>query len=233
MGTFEFFASRGDVEALSLLADYVIARHYPAASEAEKPYRVLLDGVAARQAELIARWQLIGFHPWCDEYRQHVDRRRNHRLSARVLSLIPITPRQSIALSTRPAVTPIATSRDRALEPQMPRASRYFRCSGRTMARQLPKRRKRSTLSRSVRGALLPGLREQAWLDKRTGMAIRRLHRTSFARMEENKADFTLTFRGLCDLPAAGPEADDTIRRLFNDPTAFDDWATEWRRRLG
>ena len=38
-----------------------IARHYPEAATAEHPYRALLDAVVARQADLIARWMLIGF----------------------------------------------------------------------------------------------------------------------------------------------------------------------------
>src|SRR6267143_222125 len=32
VGTFQFFAARGDVEALRLLADHAIARHYPDAA---------------------------------------------------------------------------------------------------------------------------------------------------------------------------------------------------------
>jgi uncharacterized protein YdiU (UPF0061 family) len=43
-------------------------------------------------------------------------------------------------------------------------------------------------------------------------------------RMAANHADFTLTFRNLSDTPQA--------RTLFNDPTAFDSWATAWRTRL-
>jgi len=57
VGTFQFFAARSDVEGLRVLADYVIARHYPGAGN----YRELLDGVIARQAELIARWMCVGF----------------------------------------------------------------------------------------------------------------------------------------------------------------------------
>ena len=37
VGTFQFFAARGDVEALRLLADYVIARHYPDAAARPSP----------------------------------------------------------------------------------------------------------------------------------------------------------------------------------------------------
>ena len=55
------YRHRGDTEALRRLADYVIARHYPEAMTAEQPYRALLDAVVARQADLVARWLLVGF----------------------------------------------------------------------------------------------------------------------------------------------------------------------------
>src|SRR5918995_1083329 len=45
VGTFQFFAARGDVEGLRLLADHVIARHYPEAAGSDRPYRTLLDSV--------------------------------------------------------------------------------------------------------------------------------------------------------------------------------------------
>jgi uncharacterized protein YdiU (UPF0061 family) len=37
VGTFQYFAARGDAEAVRLLADYAIARHCPEAAEAENP----------------------------------------------------------------------------------------------------------------------------------------------------------------------------------------------------
>jgi uncharacterized protein YdiU (UPF0061 family) len=61
VGTFQYFAVRGDEEALRLLADHVLARHYPAAAGAEQPYRALLDAVIAAQADLVAQWLLVGF----------------------------------------------------------------------------------------------------------------------------------------------------------------------------
>src|SRR6188768_1715866 len=61
VGTFQYVAARGDVAALRLLADHVIARHYPDLARAERPYHALLDAVIARQADLVARWLLIGF----------------------------------------------------------------------------------------------------------------------------------------------------------------------------
>lgn len=50
-------------------------------------------------------------------------------------------------------------------------------------------------------------------------------------RMARNGADFTLTFRRLCDA-AANPDGVVAVRSLFTDPIAFDDWAAKWRHRL-
>src|SRR5215470_20373604 len=52
VGTFQFFAARGDLDGLRHLADYAIARHYPELASAERPYPALLSAVTARQAEL-------------------------------------------------------------------------------------------------------------------------------------------------------------------------------------
>ena len=61
VGTFQYFAARGDTEGTRILADYAIARHYPEAAQAQQPYLALLGGVIARQAKLIAQWMLLGF----------------------------------------------------------------------------------------------------------------------------------------------------------------------------
>ncbi len=61
VGTFQFYYARKDHEALQALADHVIARHYPDAAEADNPVRAMLDAIVVRQAELVARWMLVGF----------------------------------------------------------------------------------------------------------------------------------------------------------------------------
>ena len=49
--------------------------------------------------------------------------------------------------------------------------------------------------------------------------------------MQRNQADFTLTFRSLCD--AAEHEAADAhVRSLFANPLDYDEWAVRWRTRL-
>ncbi|MFN6977044.1 MAG: protein adenylyltransferase SelO, partial [Gemmobacter sp.] len=57
VGTFQFFAARGDTEALRLLADMAIARHCPDAGDALG----LLRAAVAAQARLVAQWMALGF----------------------------------------------------------------------------------------------------------------------------------------------------------------------------
>lgn len=57
VGTFQYFAARQDTEALQVLLDHTIARHYP---DAEGPVG-LLNAVLQAQAELVAGWMGVGF----------------------------------------------------------------------------------------------------------------------------------------------------------------------------
>ena len=61
VGTFQFFAARGEVDKLRLLADYTVARHDPALAGTPSRYVALLRAVAVRQANLIAQWMNVGF----------------------------------------------------------------------------------------------------------------------------------------------------------------------------
>ncbi|OYN82191.1 protein adenylyltransferase SelO [Mycolicibacterium sphagni] len=61
VGSFQYVAAAGDLTVLRRLADHAISRHYPAAARADNPYLALLESVIAAQAELIARWMLVGF----------------------------------------------------------------------------------------------------------------------------------------------------------------------------
>ncbi|MBS0619201.1 MAG: YdiU family protein [Spirochaetes bacterium] len=65
VGTFEYAAALGseqnDIAPLKILVDYAIQRHYVGCLAEENPYRAFFDAVAERQAQLIARWQGVGF----------------------------------------------------------------------------------------------------------------------------------------------------------------------------
>jgi uncharacterized protein YdiU (UPF0061 family) len=61
VGTFQYAALLRDPDLLRRLADHAIARHHPAAAEAEDPYLALFAAVVDAQATLVARWMLVGF----------------------------------------------------------------------------------------------------------------------------------------------------------------------------
>ncbi|KQB76699.1 hypothetical protein AK964_22055, partial [Clostridium butyricum] len=61
VGTFEYVSRWGTVEELRSLADYTLQRHFKGEDDKENPYLFLLQEVIKKQAELIAKWQLVGF----------------------------------------------------------------------------------------------------------------------------------------------------------------------------
>jgi serine/tyrosine/threonine adenylyltransferase len=61
VGTFQFASKWCAFGELQELADYTIKRHYPDIEEDEHRYLSLLKEVIKRQAQLITKWQLVGF----------------------------------------------------------------------------------------------------------------------------------------------------------------------------
>ncbi len=61
VGTFEYFAARQDKEALKILADYVMARHYPALQNQPQSYFEMLKAILRAKAELVVNWMRVGF----------------------------------------------------------------------------------------------------------------------------------------------------------------------------
>jgi len=60
-GSFEVFAYRDQHEPIALLADYVIAKHFPDIGDAPDKYLRFLNEVIVRTANLMAKWQAVGF----------------------------------------------------------------------------------------------------------------------------------------------------------------------------
>ena len=61
IGTFEYFASRNDIEGLKRLTDYAIDRHYPEVKHSREQIEGLISAVAQRWAYLVAKWMSLGF----------------------------------------------------------------------------------------------------------------------------------------------------------------------------
>ena len=60
-GSFEIFYYRHQYDHIRTLADHVIEHHYPALLSEKNPYLSLLTEVIKRTATLIAQWQSVGF----------------------------------------------------------------------------------------------------------------------------------------------------------------------------
>lgn len=60
-GHFELFASRDQISELSKLTQFVIDHYYPECNNSKTPVINLLDKVIRNTAELIAKWQAVGF----------------------------------------------------------------------------------------------------------------------------------------------------------------------------
>lgn len=61
VGTFQYAANWGTVEDIRALADYTLKRHFKEENYSGNPYIFLLKEVIKKQADLIAKWQLVGF----------------------------------------------------------------------------------------------------------------------------------------------------------------------------
>lgn len=61
VGSFQYARAMDDEDLLRRLADHAIARHHPAAAEAQNPYLALFEAVVSAQASLVAQWMLVGF----------------------------------------------------------------------------------------------------------------------------------------------------------------------------
>lgn len=61
VGTFQYAAAQGDRDLVQRLLAHAVDRHHPEARGADDLALGLFDAVVAAQAELVARWMLVGF----------------------------------------------------------------------------------------------------------------------------------------------------------------------------
>ena len=231
VGTFQFFAARGDEEALRILADHVIERHYPDASLSDRPYCALLDAVIARQAQLIARWQLVGFI-------HGVMNTDNMSIAGETIDYGPCAFMDTYHPET---VYSSVDQMGRYAYANQPRIAHWnLTVLAETLLPLLGEDEDVAVAEAQDAINRFPGLIEAAYfagMRAKLGLVQEHAGDTELTYdllncMAENKADFTLTFRRLCDVSAADPETDAAVRELFEDPAAFDGWVGRWRERL-
>ena len=230
VGTFQFFAARGDVEGLRHLADYAIARHYPQAAAAANPIRAFLDAVIARQAGLVARWLGIGFI-------HGVMNTDNCSIAGETIDFGPCAFMDTFDPAT---VYSSIDQMGRYAWGNQPRMAGWNVARlAETLIPLLADDEKAALAEAQAALDAYPAQFEAAYaqvLGAKLGLVAPTVDDLALARalldiMAAGEADFTLTFRRLGEA-AADPTADAGVRELFADPAAFDVWAAEWRARL-
>ena len=228
IGTFQYFAAQGDGEAVRLLADHVIARHYPAAASAPHPYRALLGAVVAAQADLVARWLSVGFI-------HGVMNTDNASIAGETIDYGPC----AFIDAYDPAKTFSSIDRQgRYAFGNQPRMAHWNLTRLAEAMLPLVADDEDAAIAEAEKAlaAFAPKF-EQAYqrgLSAKLGLFTARegdaeLAGALLAIMAEHEVDFTLLFRSL-GIAAAGDAT--PARSLFADPTAFDAWSGRWRERL-
>lgn len=230
VGTFQYFAARGDQEALKALLDYVIDRHYPEARNADVPALAVLKAITARQATLIADWMRVGFI-------HGVMNTDNMALSGETIDYGPCafmdrydpqTVFSSIDLGGRYSYT----NQPGIAQWNLARLAETF----------LPLIDAEETKSVELATEVIEGFVEQFETAFLTHMC-RKIGLTSsedgdadlisllLGSMQKARADFTLTFSRLSRV-AEKPTEDATLHDLFATPADIDGWLKAWRERL-
>jgi uncharacterized protein YdiU (UPF0061 family) len=230
VGTFQYFAARDDVEAVRLLADYVIDRHFPEAKADPQPYLALLRAVTNAQTSLIASWMHVGFiHGVMNTDNMAVSGETidfgpcaflDSYDPAAVFSSIDRQGRYAYGNQPHAALWNLARFAETLLPIIDAGADRAVELASEAL----------EAFSSRFSELSLAGLRRKLGLSAgEDGDAA--LAEDLLDAMHRNQADFTLTFRRLCD--AAEAEAGDAgVRSLFANPREYDEWASRWRGRM-
>ena len=230
IGTFEFFANRGDVDGVKTLADYIIARQYGDVASQPNPYLALLNAVIQRTADLIARWQRVGFI-------HGVMNTDNMSVAAETIDYGPCAFMDTYHPETVYSSIDTAGRYAYANQPRIAQwnLARFAQALLPLLAPEEPAAIElaQAALNGFVdqfQSAYLTGMRRKLGLTQaQAGDA--ELIQDLLSCMAQQRADFTQTFRGLGEIAGdAGAAA--TVRGLFADVQAFDAWRLRWRQRL-
>jgi uncharacterized protein YdiU (UPF0061 family) len=228
VGTFQFFAARGEQAKLRHLADYVIDRHYPAVKDQANPYLGLLECVRDRQAELIASWMHVGFiHGVMNTDNMAISGETidygpcafmDHYDSATVFSSIDTRGRYAYARQPKIAQWNLARFAE-TLVPLIDADEKRAVARATEVINAFPERYERHWL-KGMRAKLGLVIEDEADLNLATAF---------LTAMEGKNVDYTLAFRYLAD---AALSREEPIRALFADPSVYDLWSGHWRARL-
>ncbi|MGE5302640.1 MAG: protein adenylyltransferase SelO [Alphaproteobacteria bacterium] len=228
VGTFQFFASRGEHDKVRRLADYAIDRHYPDLKGHANNYLGLIERVCDRQAALIAGWMHVGFiHGVMNTDNMAISGETidygpcafmDHYDPATVFSSIDTQGRYAYGNQPRIAQWNLARLAETLL-PLIDADGNRAIARATEVINGFADQYERHWLS-GMRAKLGLSSEDEADLTLVAGF---------LTAMEGNKVDYTLAFRYLADAALGRQEP---VRALFADPSAYDLWSEHWRARL-
>jgi uncharacterized protein YdiU (UPF0061 family) len=225
-GSFEHWFYQRKPDELKLLADYVLQRFYPALLEQANPYAALLAEVTRRTARLVAQWQAVGFM-------HGVLNTDNMSILGQTLDYGPFGFMEAFDPQHICNHSDQQGRYSYANQPQIGHWNCY------ALGQALLPLIGEVELAQQALDVYQPAFAEaiDRLLHGKLGLnreldGDRALFDAMFALMEVNHVDFTLFFRRLGGLQAAGTGGDEPLRDLFIDRPAFDAWAGDYRRRL-
>lgn len=231
IGTFQFFAAKGDHNSLATLRDHVIDRHYPQAADSANPTQALLQGIVAKQAALVARWQLLGFI-------HGVMNTDNMLVSGETIDYGPCAFMEAFDPDT--VFSSIDHAGRYAYRNQPGIAHWNLACLAQALLPLLhPDQERAVVLAQEAIDGFQPHFLKahQQGLQRKLGLTASGplepdLVEDLFRQMKEAEADYTLTFRHLTDLarPAGNPEP--TVNDIYPMPTGLEGWITRWEALL-
>jgi uncharacterized protein YdiU (UPF0061 family) len=229
VGTFEYFAARGDIAGTKILADYVIDRHYPQCAHKSSPYLALLEQVVSRQATLIAGWMNVGFI-------HGVMNTDNMAVSGETIDFGPCAFMDTFDPAT---VFSSIDEHGRYAYANQPNAALWNLARfAETLLPLIDADTQRAIGAATEAIAAFEALFNDSWLDgmrRKLGLSTaeqgdRQLAEDLLKAMHRNQADFTLSFRALC-AAARDPDHDGTVRGYFINAADYGEWAQRWRAR--
>ncbi len=229
IGTFQYHHVRRDEEALRLLADHVIERHYPEAITAAKPALALLEGVVKRQAALVARWMQVGFI-------HGVMNTDNMSIAGETIDYGPCAFMDGFQPGR---VFSFIDRQGRYAWDNQPRIAHWNLSQfAQTVLPLISEDREEATREAQTVLDTFPKAYSQHYLRgfmAKIGLLADRPEDSDLVKellraMAENEVDFTLFFRHLTDSVETGD--DGAVRAMFKNPERFDSWAATWRERF-
>lgn len=230
-GSFEVFYYRNQFDEIRKLADYVINHHYPELVDKQDRYVLWFEKVIERTASLIAKWQAVGFchgvmnsdnmsvlgltldygpYGFMEAFDPHYICNHSDHAGRYAYDQQPNIGLFNLSCFAQAILPVLSEKTDEAVDIARTRLESYQQIYITHYAQQM-RHKLGFTTNEEVDELLTTDL---------------------LALMAQDKVDFTILFRKLCEFSSAPDNQNNYVRDLFIQRNAFDQWAQRYKQRL-